>query len=45
MMAKVNGMQELQSHKGMISAAEEDLRNRRTLMPSILGRVFEGELR
>jgi hypothetical protein len=42
--AKVNALRELQSHKGMISASGEELRRRRTLMPSILDKAFKREL-
>ena len=37
-MAKVNALREIQSASG------EELRRRRTLMPSILDKAFKGEL-
>jgi len=37
MITKVNTLRELQS------ATEEELRRRRTLLPSVLDRVFKGE--
>ncbi len=49
MVARVNALRErwLSSPKGVSkpqSASEEELRRRRTLMPSILDRAFKGEL-